>query len=373
MSVVERLLFGRVLFSDNEEYSAFQFKLLCFVLFSGAAVTGLLLAGVSSGANLIDARHVVSMCVFTVLTVLLWLILRGHPKRFFSMAWCYETLCLLEYTSALYFVSEDEMRVLWFFTNIPGVYILLGQRAGAVITTLSILGLALINSALPRPYSPNGVATLLAGMAYVGIFFHVYGNRSISYFVRMRKLNQQLHHLASHDPLTGLFNARAYYAACDHMIHLAARNHTPYAVMFVDLDHFKSINDTYGHEAGDKVLKCVAAKLLETVRGSDAVGRVGGEEFSVFLPNTDLVGALKLAETIRIEIERLMPDVGGQRLRITASIGVALNQHSDQSMAAIQRLADHAMYSAKQAGRNRVSTVEVETDDVVNEHKVEQH
>lgn len=358
MSVLGRMLFGQVHFADSEEYSAFQFRLLCIVLASGALVTSILLLGVASGANPIDARHVASMSCFTVLSMILWLLLRGHPQRFAWVAWPYEFLCLLEYVSALYFVSEDEIRVIWFFTNIPGVYILLGQRAGLAITILSIVGLALGNGALPHPYSPNAIATLLAAMSYLGAFFHVYGNRSISYFVRMRESNQQLQHMATHDPLTGLLNARAYYAACDQMIHLAARNHTPYAVLFVDLDHFKAINDTYGHEAGDIVLRSVAATLLETMRQSDAVGRIGGEEFSVFLPNTELAGALSLAETVRTEIENLMPCVGSQRLRITASIGVARNQHNAQSMADIQRLADQAMYNAKQQGRNRVSSVE---------------
>lgn len=357
MLVVERLLFGDVHFTDSDEYRAFQYRLLCVVLCAGALVTALLLAGVASGANPIDTRHVASMCSFTSLSFVLWGLLRSHPLRFHLIAWLYEVMCMAEYVSALYFVSEDEMRVIWFFTNVPGVYILLGQRAGMVITALSVLGLALGNHLLPRPYSPNGLATLLAALIYLGTFFHIYGNRSISYFVRMRESNQQLQHLASHDPLTGLLNARTYYATCDQMIHLASRNHTPYAVLFIDLDHFKHINDTHGHEAGDIVLKNVAEKLQHTVRQSDVVGRVGGEEFSVFLPNTDRQGALQLAETIRSTIEKLPPRINDQQLPVTASIGVACNRHNGQLMAEIQNLADQAMYHAKQQGRNRVSAL----------------
>ncbi|MEN3112728.1 GGDEF domain-containing protein [Uliginosibacterium paludis] len=358
MRWLEGFLFGDARFPESEEYAAFQFRLLCIVMLSGALVTALLLLGVASGSNPIDSRHVVSMEVFTTSSALLWFALRGKPRRFMPMAWCYEILCLAEYGSALYFVSEDEMRVIWFFTNIPGVYILLGQRAGAVVTLLSVTGLALGNSSLPRPYSPNAMATLLAAMLYIGAFFHVYGARSLSYFVRLQGSNRQLRHLAMHDPLTGLLNARAYYEGCDQMIHLASRNRTPYSVMFVDLDHFKQINDRCGHEAGDLVLKAVANRLRSTVRQSDLVGRVGGEEFSVFLPHTDLTGALNLAEAIRADIEALGVDTPHGRLQVTASIGVARNQHSEQSMADIQRLADQAMYDAKKNGRNRVSQVE---------------
>ncbi len=248
------------------------------------------------------------------------------------------------------------MRVIWFLTNVPGVYILLGQRAGVWITVLSILGLAMFNSSLPRPYSSNALATLLSALAYLGAFFHVYGARSISYFVRMRDSNQRLRHLASHDPLTDLLNAGAYYASCDQMIHFANRHQQAFSVLFVDLDHFKKINDTYGHEAGDIVLKSVATTLQKSVRQSDVIGRIGGEEFSILLPDTDTVGAVKLAEHIRLEIERLMPEIGALRIKVTASIGVASCAHHGESMATIQKQADQAMYEAKQQGRNRVST-----------------
>jgi diguanylate cyclase (GGDEF)-like protein len=167
----------------------------------------------------------------------------------------------------------------------------------------------------------------LAGCVDVsGRFFHVYGARSVSYFIRMRESNRQLRHIASHDPLTDLLNAGAYYATCDQLIHLANRHQQQFSVLFVDLDHFKKINDTYGHEAGDIVLKAVAKKLQESVRQSDAVGRIGGEEFSVFLPETDLSGAVKLAEYMRSEIENLMPQIGHQRIKVTASIGVASDE-----------------------------------------------
>lgn len=358
MSFLERLLFGQAEFAAGDEYRAFQFRFLCIVLPIGAVVTALLVAGVLAGANPIDSRHVLSMCCFTLLSVVLWLLLRGRPERFLALAWPYELVCLAEYVSALYFVSEDEMRVIWFFTNIPGVYILLGQTAGMAVTVLSIVGLALGNGFLPHPYSSNAMATLLAALAYVGVFFHVYGKRSLSYFAGMRESNRQLRHLASHDPLTGLLNARAYYAACDQLIRLAARYGGSCAVLFVDLDHFKSINDTHGHEAGDMVLRRVAETLQETLRRSDAIGRVGGEEFSIFLPNTDPAGALTLAETVRAAIEQLMPPVGAGRLRVTASIGVACDPCGELTMAAIQGQADQAMYVAKRQGRNRVSVIE---------------
>jgi diguanylate cyclase (GGDEF)-like protein len=352
---LQKILFGPVHFPDNDEYRAFQFRFLCIVLIAGGLVTLLLLSGSVAGVNPIRRQHSVSMTAFTTISFGLWLVLRGQPHRFYPVAWTYELICLAEYISALIFVSEDEMRVIWFFTNVPGVYILLGQRAGMVITILTVTGLALANRHLPRPYSVNGLATVLSALVYLGAFFHVYGARSVSYFVRMRESNQRLRHIASHDALTDLLNAGAYYASCDQMIHLAARQGKPYSVLFVDLDHFKKINDTYGHEAGDTVLRSVASVLASSVRQSDAVGRIGGEEFSVFLPDTDRHGAFRLAEQLRQNIEQLRPQSGEICIPVTASIGIATSDHSDMSMAVIQRKADQAMYVAKQQGRNRVS------------------
>lgn len=358
MTGLERLVFGQVRFGDDEELESFKFRFLAIVMLSGALLTGLILLGVHTGVNPITGQHVVSMSAFTTLAALLWFLLRGQRQRFVAIAWSYEVLCMLEYTSALMYVPQDELRVLWFLVNVPGVYILLGQRAGAAVAAVTVIGLAMGNAHLSAPYSPNAMATLLLSILYLAVIFHFYADRSISFFFRMRSSYQVMQHLATHDPLTGVLNARAYYAGCDQMIRLARRNQAPYAVLFVDLDHFKRINDTHGHDAGDVVLKRVAEALRRHIRDSDLVGRIGGEEFSILLPNTDLAGATQLAETLRQKIEALLPTVNGLDLPITASIGVACHAEGALSIREIQQRADKAMYEAKARGRNRVSCFE---------------
>jgi len=362
MNCLSRLFFGNATFEPSEEYQEFQYKFLCIVIVAGAVLTGLLVIASYSAVNRIDASHIRSMSLFTIGSVIFWGLLRGHQTRFYLVAWSYEFFCILEYISALYYVSEDEFRVVWFLTNIPGVYLLLGQRAGLVITGLTGVGLAVGNAYLPAPYSPNAVATLLSSVIYLGLFFHVYADRSISYFLRMRESNRQLYHMAMHDQLTGVLNARAYYQICDQLISLANRTQAGYAVLFIDLDHFKSINDTYGHAAGDLVLKSAAQCIEQNIRVSDSLGRVGGEEFSIFLPNTDLHAAAKVAETIRSAIESLRIQISPESfLNITASIGVARSQDREQTLIDIQKQADTAMYEAKKGGRNRVSCFECST------------
>ena len=119
----------------------------------------------------------------------------------------------------------------------------------------AVAGLAAGNAHLERPYSPNAVATMVFSLLYMGIFFHTYVGRTASYFSRMRDYNDRLHALASHDALTQVFNGRAYYAACEQQILLSQRSGQPFSVLFVDLDHFKRVNDTYGHAVGDEVLR----------------------------------------------------------------------------------------------------------------------
>ncbi|HEY4096615.1 MAG TPA: diguanylate cyclase [Baekduia sp.] len=157
---------------------------------------------------------------------------------------------------------------------------------------------------------------------------------------------------ASTDALTGLPNRRAVHDALTRMAAQAARSGQPLAAVAMDLDRFKDINDRFGHEMGDTVLAQVGALLAMTVRGSDLVGRVGGEEFIVLAPDTGPEGALILAENLRAALER--ESVAGLDRGVTGSFGVAVIPTHAATPDALLRLADRALYTAKGAGRNRV-------------------
>lgn len=354
-----RGVFGQVEFPEREEFREFQFKFLILLQIFGASTSALFLWLVAIGASpRFSELHMQVMTGHAILMTAFWLALRGRKHWFLPVAWLTLVVSMADLLSAFVFVDNDESRTLWLLANIPAAYLVLGRRVGGGVSLLSIAAIILVNPHVTLPLSPNAVATTVMAMLYFAVFFHAYAKQSIYFFLRMRESNERLREMATRDVLTGSLNARAYYEICDSMISLAQRNGTPYSVLFIDLDHFKSINDTWGHAAGDVVLKAVADCLARNMRASDAMGRIGGEEFSVFLPNTDVAGATVLAETIRKSIENLMPSIGDRELKITASIGVARNHHSDQSMLEIQKLADQAMYRAKAAGRNRVSAVD---------------
>lgn len=350
-------LFGDDRFTVEEEYRAFRYRLLIALLLSGSFSTWMFVWGDMEGVNKLASGHRLFMTGFALLAALLWLLLRGRKQWFYPVAWVYQLAALAEYAAAWFWAPQDELRVLWVLVNVPGVYILLGQRSGAVVTALSLAAIWWGNPHNPQPYSGNAMSTLSVALVYLAVFFHVYANRSVSYFKRMREANDQLLFLAHHDALTGLLNARAYAEQAERLLDGARRQGAPCAVLFVDLDHFKRVNDEHGHAAGDAVLRGVAQTLAVHIRASDLLGRVGGEEFSVLLPYTELAAALLVAENLRVAVEALMPDIGHKCLRVTASIGVAAERGTG-SFQTIQHAADEAMYLAKARGRNRVSVLD---------------
>jgi diguanylate cyclase (GGDEF)-like protein len=170
-------------------------------------------------------------------------------------------------------------------------------------------------------------------------------------------MHQQLTAAARTDPKTGLLNATAWQREADAEITRALRSDTPLALLLVDVDFFKRVNDKHGHLIGDEVLRSLAAELRQQVRESDVVGRFGGEEFTVLLPGTDTVGACRIAERLRRSASSLsvaaVPTAPAQ-IQVTVSIGVAaLGQHGTD-LFELLAAADLALYRAKDSGRNQV-------------------
>ncbi len=156
---------------------------------------------------------------------------------------------------------------------------------------------------------------------------------------------------ASTDPLTGLPNRRVYDEELKRRFAEWRRHGTPFSVMLVDVDHFKTVNDNYGHIVGDQVLKEVAASLRATMRESDLVSRFGGEEFATVLPASGPEDASRAAERARLAIERVLCEHDGGQLQVTVSCGVAHATTEDTPERMLDR-ADKALYAAKNAGRN---------------------
>ncbi len=174
---------------------------------------------------------------------------------------------------------------------------------------------------------------------------------------KLQVANSELAKLTKTDPLTGVNNRRQFDEVAEYEIARASRTGQPLSLMMVDIDHFKAINDNYGHQAGDRCLTLVASCIATNVRKpNDMVARYGGEEFALVLPETDEPGAHHLAERIRKAIENISVLHEGKSIKMTASIGVSTHQpSSEESTHKLIQLADTALYRAKENGRNQVA------------------
>jgi len=170
-----------------------------------------------------------------------------------------------------------------------------------------------------------------------------------------KRMSQSLRKLANTDDLTGLNSRRYFTQLLNTEIRRSQRSGHPLSLLHMDLDHFKRVNDTHGHAVGDDTLKAFATATRKVLRDIDIIGRMGGEEFAVMLPNTDHAGALILAERIRHEIEMIELSFDDKKIHLTASIGLAMfDTLNEDDLDNFMKRADKALYRAKHQGRNRV-------------------
>jgi diguanylate cyclase (GGDEF)-like protein len=171
----------------------------------------------------------------------------------------------------------------------------------------------------------------------------------------LQRANSELERLAQFDPLTGLGNRRRFFQVASDLLAQAKRHDRPCSVMMVDLDHFKRINDAYGHGGGDETLRAAASCLQASLRDADLAARFGGEELAALMPETDLAGAYLVAERFRAALEANAIPHEGNVIHVTASIGVAAWDSRELDIEPALERADTALYRAKNSGRNRVA------------------
>ena len=170
----------------------------------------------------------------------------------------------------------------------------------------------------------------------------------------LKQKEQQLYILSTTDSLTGAFNRRYFMDAASREFSFHVRHQEPLTVLVMDIDHFKRLNDTYGHAIGDEAIRAFVNGCLGLLRREDVLGRTGGEEFGVLLPRTGSEGAIAMAERLRLAIEAIELPFGGTHIAFTVSIGVGDARDGDASVEAVLLRADRALYEAKAKGRNRV-------------------
>jgi diguanylate cyclase (GGDEF)-like protein len=213
---------------------------------------------------------------------------------------------------------------------------------GTLITTLTVWGLL--------PFTGWNYGAIKIGIILQAILLAL----GLSFKVRQQQKSRlQAERMAERDPLTGLHNRRGFNEQAAAIWSTAVRNQRPLSLIMLDLDHFKTINDLHGHATGDKALKLTADMLAQNCRGGDVLGRWGGEEFLLLLPETGISEAQALAERLRMEIQTLGLAESHMKLALSASFGV-IERSSQGQLEQLINQADRLLYVAKHSGRNRV-------------------
>ncbi|MCB1985864.1 MAG: sensor domain-containing diguanylate cyclase [Burkholderiales bacterium] len=214
-----------------------------------------------------------------------------------------------------------------------------------------LLGILILGDSNPERFTKHAATDFLQHLCTV-----------ISICIDMSILRDRLMHNSLNDALTGINNRRFFDQRLPEEISRCKRLQKPISCLFIDVDHFKQFNDTYGHASGDMVLKQVAGIIRNTLRKSDIVGRYGGEEFAILLPDTDHLNAVRIAERIRKNIQKHCYKFDTHQLQVTVSIGIAdFQKFADENKTLTEiaeiliSAADGALYKAKQAGRNCIA------------------
>jgi diguanylate cyclase (GGDEF)-like protein len=216
------------------------------------------------------------------------------------------------------------------------------------------------------------LAGALAMLAFIVTRQSIVLQRDQNLRLEISELNEQIDGLISQvgrDPLTGLFNHRAIHERVDHELAVGRATSEPVAVALIDVDNFKSINDTLGHQAGDRVLRAVSSILTAACRSTDVAARYAGDEFMLVLPGLDETHAGGVCARIAQEVRRINEDLNlGKGAHVSLSVGVAVTHGCQRSVAQTVAIADAAMYDAKEGGKDRVVVVNADTLEISKTH-----
>ncbi|WP_373034123.1 GGDEF domain-containing protein [Sulfurovum sp.] len=340
-------------FREDEDLLQFKFKMLNSIFPIIAFFAALF--GLMSDLAVHDLGPIHSKVnyVYSFLTLLLIFFLRQSKENYEKAAQLLLLISFATFTSALIFVTQNEFRIIWFYLLILGAYMLKDSKSGIFYTVATVGIILAANFFVDLQLSQKAINASILGLMIGSFLSLIYTNKITDYENSLKEQNSTLSILASTDYLTGIMNRRLFNEISKHYFQTAQRDNLNLTLLLLDLDHFKSINDSYGHQSGDQVLIHFVKIIEKTIRKSDIFARIGGEEFAILLSQTDYDTAYDFAEKIRTEIENMTVQYEGKEISVTTSIGISKNSKTDNSFDDMFTRADQAMYQAKKAGRNQ--------------------
>jgi diguanylate cyclase (GGDEF)-like protein len=309
------------------------------------------------GLHDIGLKQAIIDFAYGVMMISFIFILRISKQHFKKIAYFLLSMTFLLFTYILVYLPTNEARTIWFFLLIVFAYIVTDSKGGLIYTTLSVGIIIVLHVVSDLHLSQISINASIIALLASSAMFWSHAKIITQYQTNLKQKNNSLSLLASTDYLTGIMNKRMFSELSKRYFKTAQRDGFKLTLFVLDLDHFKNINDTYGHQAGDKLLKYFVQTVENTLRASDIFARIGGEEFAILVSKMHKDDALIFAEKIRNTIEGLMIEYEGHYLSVTTSIGISQSHKTDNEFDDILFRADMALYKAKNEGRNRISCI----------------
>ncbi|MDT8901611.1 diguanylate cyclase [Anaeroselena agilis] len=310
------------------------------------AVRGILLVAIT--AYVVRLGRSVSPAQYDRLTFLMWLV---------AAACILFLQAFLRPPTYINYYTVDILLIMSIYVVVPGTF--WNRVIPALLYTAGHFAIFFLIKIVDQPAIVLIFVASFLIVNIIGLYFSAryYTSRRREYLGRHQDAvtRDKLAELATRDELTGALNRRGFFRRAEEEFAVRALDDSPLSLFVIDIDHFKAINDTFGHHAGDDALKTFSAHILDIIRERDSFGRTGGEEFALLLPRTDGEKAVTIAERLRGQCGRLFEQSTPPAPAFTVSIGVAQAQPGDKTVYDLYRRADKALYQAKNGGRNQVS------------------
>ncbi|MEK1942263.1 MAG: GGDEF domain-containing protein [Pseudomonas sp.] len=322
-------------------------SLMRLILASSSLTIGFFSALQFSAGNLALACFELTACI--VLAWGAWKIVSARNLVPWIYLFLLPTFCFVLYIIVMPQASATAF--VWVYVIPLLSYLLLGRARGFLLTAPFVLASVLLYfDKYPLPSHSAALMDVFNAVfcgVLIMVFVHLYETRRAAAY-------DQLERQAQTDALTGVASRGSFQQGLERSILEAERSGLPLVLVIMDIDHFKQVNDSWGHDGGDEALKHICAGLLLRLRVTDSLGRLGGEEFGLILHNTDLASATPLVETLRQQIAANPLTYGGQRISLSATFGLAEWPADGHNASDLYRCADRRLYQGKAQGRNRL-------------------
>ncbi len=345
-------------FEEDEMLQKFKFKMLNSVLLIVAFFSVLFGLMSDLGVNEIGSLHAKVDYVYSSVAVLLMIVLRVSKDNYTIASHALLAASTLTFFSALINVPQDEFRIIWFYLMIFLAYMLNGSKSGVMYTAVSVAIILGSHFFFDLQLSQIAINSAVLGLVIGSFLSYFYTKKISDYEKTLHEKNEALELLASTDGLTGIMNKRIFHEVSQHYFDTVQRDGIELSLLMLDLDNFKVVNDTYGHQVGDLILIQFAETIKPLLRKSDVFARIGGEEFAVLLFKTEISGAVVLAEKIHEAVNKISVECLENDISVTTSVGISYYKKTDSSVEEIIARADSALYSAKEKGRDQTCTVD---------------